>query len=56
MEARLTPSAEFGKAVCKPIYSTKARGMTVVEAGSGCRDASSNCATGNPVLYLQKLL
>lgn len=48
---------EFGKAVFKPIYSTKARGMALIEAGPACRDAVEQFrAAGNPVLYIQKLL
>jgi ribosomal protein S6--L-glutamate ligase len=47
----------FGRAVFKPLYSTKARGMEVIEAGLGARariDAFR--AAGNSVMYLQKML
>jgi ribosomal protein S6--L-glutamate ligase len=47
----------FGKAVFKPLYSTKARGMEVISAGP---DALSRIqafkGAGNTVMYLQKML
>jgi len=47
----------FGKAVLKPLYSTKARGMTVVEAGNGTRDELARYREqGNAIYYIQQLL
>jgi len=47
----------FGKAVFKPLYSTKARGMEVIQAGPDALErvrAFKNA--GNTVMYLQKML
>jgi len=47
----------FGKAVFKPLYSSKARGMMVIEDGVGARDAIHEFkAAGNPLMYIQKFL
>jgi len=47
----------FGKAVFKPLYSSKARGMMVIEAGVGARDAVHEFKdAGNPLMYIQKFL
>jgi len=47
----------YGKAVFKPLYSTKARGMMVITADSGAREAIEGFkASGNEVMYLQKML
>ncbi len=47
----------FGKAVFKPLYSSKARGMMVIEAGVGARDSIHEFkAAGNPLMYIQKFL
>ena len=47
----------FKKAVFKPLYSSKARGMMLIEAGVGARDAIHEFkAAGNPLMYIQKFL
>ncbi len=47
----------FGRAVCKPLYSSKARGMTVVEAGPEAREHLHDFkAQGNRVMYLQQMV
>jgi tetrahydromethanopterin:alpha-L-glutamate ligase len=47
----------FGKAVFKPLYSSKARGMMVIETGVGARDGIHEFqAAGNPLMYIQKFL
>jgi ribosomal protein S6--L-glutamate ligase len=47
----------FEKVVAKPLFTSKARGMAVIEAGDGARDEiESFQAEGNPVLYIQKML
>ncbi len=47
----------FGKAVFKPLYSSKARGMMVIESGVGARDGIHEFkAAGNPLMYIQKFL
>jgi tetrahydromethanopterin:alpha-L-glutamate ligase len=47
----------YGRAVLKPLLSTKARGMRVIEAGADVRAAVREFkAEGNPILYIQKLI
>lgn len=47
----------FGRAVLKPLYTSKARGMEVVENGPNARAAVEEFhAAGNRTLYVQKLL
>ncbi len=49
--------ARFGKAVFKPLYSSKARGMTVIEDGAHCREEIAGYkAAGNQVMYIQKMV
>jgi len=50
---------EFGSAVFKPLFSTKARGMFVLEAGQSqqeIRDAIIRFQADNPVMYMQQKL
>jgi ribosomal protein S6--L-glutamate ligase len=48
---------EFGKAVLKPHYTSKARGMRVVEAGQDVRQKVLDFhEAGNVVLYVQKMI
>ncbi|GMT49509.1 MAG: hypothetical protein IEMM0008_1048 [bacterium] len=46
----------FGKSVFKPLYSTKARGMMVIEANNGAKKDIQNFKTLNPVMYIQKMI
>lgn len=47
----------FGKAVLKPLYSSKARGMIVVDGADHARHAvAAFRSAGNGTLYVQKLL
>jgi len=47
----------FGRAVFKPLYSSKARGMTVIEEGSEAREEIADYkAAGNQVMYIQKMV
>ncbi len=48
---------KFGKAVFKPLYSSKARGMLVLEDGESCRSAISEFqAEGNTTMYIQQMV
>jgi tetrahydromethanopterin:alpha-L-glutamate ligase len=50
---------QFGSAVLKPLFSTKARGMVLVHAdnnGALEQQVRDFRAAGNPVIYVQKLL
>lgn len=44
----------YGRAVFKPLYSTKARGMTVLTAGNGARAAIEEYRADFPVMYIQQ--
>jgi len=47
----------YGKAVFKPLFSTKARGMAVIEAGPGAAaQVEAFKAQGNQVMYIQKFV
>lgn len=47
----------FGKAVFKPLYSSKARGMTVIEDTPDSREEIADYkAAGNQVMYIQKMV
>lgn len=45
---------QFGEAVFKPLYSSKARGMIVLTAGPGAREIISEYKIDNPIMYIQK--
>ncbi len=46
-----------GPAILKPLYSTKARGMVLLENAAQTKVAIENlCATGEQIIYLQKKL
>ena len=47
----------MGRCIAKPLYTSKARGMTQLEPGAKLREAlTAYRAAGNPVLYLQKMI
>lgn len=47
----------FGRAILKPLYTSKARGMLLVEDGPNARHRiAAFQEDGNPVLYLQRLV
>ncbi len=49
--------ARFGKAIFKPLYSSKARGMTVIEDGPDTpEEIAGYKAAGNQVMYIQKMV
>ncbi|MBN2754374.1 MAG: GAK system ATP-grasp enzyme [Candidatus Goldbacteria bacterium] len=49
---------DFGKAVLKPLFSTKARGMKVIDAETDNVDecVSDFIKAGNPIIYIQKII
>lgn len=48
---------DYGRVVLKPLYTSKARGMAVIEAGARCREKIELFRNqGNQVLYIQELL
>jgi tetrahydromethanopterin:alpha-L-glutamate ligase len=47
----------FGRSVLKPLYTSKARGMAVVEPGPALREELANYkASGNDVIYIQQMM
>jgi tetrahydromethanopterin:alpha-L-glutamate ligase len=46
----------YGAAVFKPLYSTKARGMCIIEAGANSRTEIAAFAEDHPVMYIQQKL
>jgi ribosomal protein S6--L-glutamate ligase len=47
----------FGRVVAKPLFTSKARGMKVIEAGRGARaEIEAFRAADNPVMYVQQML
>lgn len=55
-EAALQAVETFGAAVFKPLYSTKARGMCIIEAGKGAAAEIDKFALEHPVMYIQEKL
>jgi ribosomal protein S6--L-glutamate ligase len=48
---------QFGRAVFKPLFSSKARGMTVIEPGPEMREQIRDFKSeGNPVMYIQQMV
>lgn len=57
MATALDTVKRFGKAVLKPLYTSKARGMVVVEDTSDAEEVLSNfIKDGNKIFYLQKFI
>ncbi|MFO7816571.1 MAG: GAK system ATP-grasp enzyme [Thermodesulfobacteriota bacterium] len=45
---------KYGQAVLKPLYSSKARGMCLVESGKNARETIAVFKSENPIMYIQK--
>ena len=56
VDEALDTVARFGRAVFKPLFTSKARGMVVVEEGHKARDAISAFRAAHPVMYVQQLV
>lgn len=53
----LSAVERFQKAVFKPIYTSKARGMKIIEWGKTIKpDIESFKSAGNPIMYIQKFI
>lgn len=58
-DAAVAAIQDYRVAVLKPLFSTKARGMCIVDAGAGAdqvRRAVEDFRTANPVMYIQQRL
>ena len=47
---------KYGRAIAKPLYTSKARGMEVLEPGPELRDKLAAFHESNPVMYLQEMV
>lgn len=59
VRAALKAVRDFGSAVFKPLYSTKARGMTLIDANqpeARILDAIEDFKLNNPMMYIQRKL
>lgn len=45
---------QYGSAVFKPLFSTKAKGMCVIEDAPGCRERIAQFKQENPFMYIQQ--
>ena len=52
----LAAVAGYGQAVFKPLYTSKARGMFVLDDGPGARAAIEEYRAENPIMYIQKTI
>lgn len=56
VDQALVALEQYGQAVFKPLYSTKARGMTVLDHGPDAREAVQEFQHEFPVMYIQKTI
>ncbi|MFP4167766.1 MAG: GAK system ATP-grasp enzyme [Desulfonatronovibrionaceae bacterium] len=54
VDTALRTVEKYSQAVFKPLYSSKARGMSLIQAGPGAREAIVNFKRDNPLMYIQK--
>jgi len=47
---------DYGRAVFKPLYTSKARGMFILTDGPDARKAIEEYRTENPIMYIQKAI
>lgn len=47
---------DYGRAVFKPLYTSKARGMFILEDGPAARKAVEDYRDENPIMYIQKAI
>lgn len=57
LDAAAQAVRDFGRAVLKPLFSTKARGMTVIQSDEpDWRDRLADFAKANGMIYIQKMV
>jgi ribosomal protein S6--L-glutamate ligase len=56
IEAACEIVQRYGTAVFKPLYSSKAKGMELIEAGPEARHRVQRFKADNPIMYIQKLV
>lgn len=47
---------EYGEAVFKPLYTSKARGMTIIRKNASMLDEITEYSRENPIMYIQKVV
>jgi ribosomal protein S6--L-glutamate ligase len=56
VDQALTALSNYGQAVFKPLYTSKARGMFVLDDGPEARRAIEEYRAENPIMYIQKTI
>ncbi|MDD3312135.1 GAK system ATP-grasp enzyme [Pseudodesulfovibrio sp.] len=56
VDQALTALGEYGEAVFKPLYTSKARGMCILRDGPEARAAIEEYRAENPMMYIQKTI
>ncbi|VAX18384.1 Glutathione synthase/Ribosomal protein S6 modification enzyme (glutaminyl transferase)-like [hydrothermal vent metagenome] len=57
IEEAINAVEQFGVAILKPLYTSKARGMMVIHAGGSARQEVEQFKNaGNPIMYIQKMV
>jgi ribosomal protein S6--L-glutamate ligase len=56
VDQALVALQNYGEAVFKPLYTSKARGMFVLENGPDARSAIEEYRAENPIMYIQKTI
>ena len=56
VDQALTALANYGQAVFKPLYTSKARGMTVLDNGPDARERIEKYRAEFPIMYIQKTI
>ena len=54
IDTALKAVEKYGQAVFKPLYSTKARGMALIQPGRGAREKIADFNRNNSIMYIQK--
>jgi len=56
VEEAMCAVADYGRAVFKPLYTSKARGMFILEDGPDARAAIEEYRAEHPIMYIQKAI
>jgi ribosomal protein S6--L-glutamate ligase len=56
VDQALTAVEKYEEAVFKPLYTSKARGMTVISAGEGAREKIAEYRSNHKTMYIQKTI
>jgi ribosomal protein S6--L-glutamate ligase len=56
VEQALAAVEEYGEAVFKPLYTSKARGMTIIRRGSEARAEIEQYSLENTIMYIQQVV